>query len=354
MSLALYYPGGGYYMRVEMSTGRGGDFSTSSDVSPAFGRRIAVQLAEVHEKLGGGPWRLVELGPGRGLLMLDLIEGLARRAPHALAQLEELVLVEISPSLRALQRERLAAVPLPVRWVDNLAELRDAPLPGVVVGNEFLDALPVHWVVRQETGELHERHVGLDGVGTLVFDDTRPAAPELTRVVDRYGICPRANESAELCVALPGLMEELAQALPAGAVLFVDYGLPAELLGDEAHAEGTLVAYRRHEVVFDLLANPGLQDITAHVNWTQLEDAAAAAGFAKAGRCFQDRCLMALGIAEDLVGPAGGGAETPQEARERLAARALIMPGVGGGKRFEVTAFTRGIEGALKAFAQSW
>jgi len=350
MELALYHPEGGYYSRPGATTGPSGDFSTMPDVSPDFGRRLAVQAAEVHERLGGGPWRLVELGPGRGLMAVDLLEGLARHAPEAFRELSELVLVERSPSLREVQRRRLAeAAPgVPARWVASLAELPERSVRGVLVGNEILDALPVHLVVRTEEG-IGERWVTIDGTGRLVFRDGPVTDPAVRILAERYGVVPRVGDLGEVSPALADLVADVSRALAAGAAIFVDYGHPAAVLGDEAHREGTLLAYHRHRVTDDLLARPGDQDLTAHVNWDHLEDAARAAGLEVAGRTTQDRFLLALGIVEDMVAP---GAEDDAAGLARaLAARSLVLPGPGAGKRFEVEILVREVGTDLRGLA---
>ncbi len=350
MELALYHPEGGYYSRPGATTGPSGDFSTMPDVSPDFGRRLAVQAAEVHDRLGGGTWRLVELGPGRGLMAVDLLEGLARHAPDAFRALAELVLVERSPSLREVQRRRLAAAApgTPVRWATSLAELPEGSIRGVVVGNEVLDALPVHLVVR--TGEgIGERWVTVDETGRLAFRDGPVTDPAVRILAEKYGVVPRVGDRGEVCPALADLVRDVSRVLAAGAAIFVDYGHPAAVLGDERHREGTLLAYHRHRVTDDLLARPGEQDLTAHVNWDHLEDAARAAGLEVAGRTTQDRFLLALGIVEDMLAP-GNGDDAAGLARA-LAARSLVLPGPGAGKRFEVEVFVRGIEPDLRGLA---
>jgi len=351
MDLALYLPGAGYYTRPAATTGRAGDFSTSPDVSADFGRRLAVQAAEVWERLGGGPWQLVELGPGRGLLAGDLLDGLARHAPAARAALAELVLVETSDALRAAQSERLrAAHPgLPVRWTASAAELAPASIDGFILGNEVLDALPTHWLSRREHG-LVERYVTVGDDGALALADGPLSDPRLAERVARYGLLPRPGDDTEVCLALEELAAGAARALGRGALLFIDYGHPAARLADEDHADGTLVAYHGHRVVLDLLARPGEQDLTAHVNWDHLDDTARRAGLTPCGRTRQDRFLLALGLLEDLLLDPEPGAMSPAEQARRLAARALIMPGAGGGVRFEVAGFVRGIPADLRGF----
>ena len=348
MALALYHPEDGYYTRPDAATGAKGDFATSPDVSPAFGRRLAVQAIDVWDRLGGGPWSLVELGPGRGLLAADILEGLAEFEPRARAALTGMTLVEISPSLAQEQRARLgrAAPGLDARWVRDLRELPAQSVRGVVIGNEVLDALPVH-VVARRGAELVERCVGL-GERSLVWCDQPPSDPRLAERVAQYGLCRRDGDQAEVCLELEPFLRQIARVLDRGAVVFVDYGHTAARLGDEEHADGTLLGYYRHRVEPDVLARPGLQDITAHVNWSHLEDAAREAGLAPAGRVAQDRFLLALGIVDDLV-PAGDPAdETPEALARRLAARSLILPGPGGGQRFEAVALVRQIPPDLR------
>ncbi len=354
MELALYHPTDGYYTRPGMSTGRRADFSTSSDVSPAFGRRIAVQLAQFQEMLGGEGWRLVELGPGRGLLMTDLLDGLARHATRALETLTEVLLVERSPSLRALQHEQLAEAVVPLRWVASLAELGEKSLRGVIIGNEFLDALAVRLVVRREYGRLVERVVTVDSNGALRLEDGDEVPERLAHLVERYGLCPEIGDSAELCLVIEQVIAQIDRVLEAGAALFIDYGMSAEELAAPSHAAGTLVGYYEQRVVLDPLARPGRQDLTAHVNWSQLKELAQEVGLRFAGQTAQDRFLLALGLAEDMIAPQPPAQESLMELEERLAARSLMMPGAGGGKRFDVIAFTRGIEGEMAGFQRSF
>lgn len=383
MALALYHPEDGYYTRPGAATGRTGDFSTSSDVSPAFGRRLAVQAADVWARLGGGPWSLVELGPGRGLLAADMLEGLAEFAPGARAALTELVLVEVSPSLAAQQRARIAVVApgLALRHVRDPHELAAGSITGFVVGNEVLDALPVHVLARRKavasedapgkdaagkdalaSDTIVERCVTWDGAA-FAFVDRAPSDPRLAERAARFGLLPRDGHVAEVCLELEPFLRGIGRALARGAALFVDYGWPAARLADEEHADGTLLAYHRHRVEPDVLLRPGRQDITAHVNWDHFVEAARAAGLEFAGRTTQDRFLLALGLVDDLVAaesehatdPAdaagadsGGSPESSAALAFRLAARSLIMPGAGGGKRFEAAALVKGIPADLR------
>ncbi|MCE5246564.1 SAM-dependent methyltransferase [bacterium] len=388
MALALYHPEHGYYTRSAATTGREGDFSTSSDVSPAFGRRLAAQAIDVWKLLGGGPWRIVELGPGRGLLAADLFAALREFEPAAAAALEEYALVEISPSLEAAQRERLApfAAATRFRWARAVEELGEGSVVGFVYGNEFLDAFPAHAIARRGA-ELVERgvapagaddgsergaadgaskDVGNDDAGGLDAERTAPrdgaesrlrfvdlplSSPRLAELAARYGLCAEDGWEAEIALGVEAFAAALGRVLARGAACFVDYGHPAARLADENHREGSLVGYFRHRVTFDLLARPGLQDLTAHVNWDFLDDAMRDAGMVRAGRAAQDKFLLALGAIEDLAAPEEPERESPERLALRLAARSLILPGAGGGARFEAALYVKGIPTTLRGLA---
>lgn len=388
MALALYHPEHGYYTRRAATTGREGDFSTSSDVSPAFGRRLAAQAIDVWKLLGGGPWRIVELGPGRGLLAADLFAALREFEPAAAAALEEYALVEISPSLEAAQRERLApfAAATRFRWARAVEELGEGSVVGFVYGNEFLDAFPAHAIARRGA-ELVERgvapagaddgsergaadgaseEIGNDDAGGLDAERTAPrdgaesrlrfvdlplSSPRLAELAARYGLCAEDGWEAEIALGVEAFAAALGRVLARGAACFVDYGHPAARLADENHREGSLVGYFRHRVTFDLLARPGLQDLTAHVNWDFLDDAMRDAGLVRAGRAAQDKFLLALGAIEDLAAPEEPERESPERLALRLAARSLILPGAGGGARFEAALYVKGIPTTLRGLA---
>ena len=388
MALALYHPEHGYYTRRAATTGREGDFSTSSDVSPAFGRRLAAQAIDVWKLLGGGPWRIVELGPGRGLLAADLFAALREFEPAAAAALEEYALVEISPSLEAAQRERLApfAAATRFRWARAVEELGEGSVVGFVYGNEFLDAFPAHALARRGA-ELVERgvapagaddgsergaadgasaEIGNDDAGGLDAERTAPrdgaesrlrfvdlplSSPRLAELAARYGLCAEDGWEAEIALGVEAFAAALGRVLARGAACFVDYGHPAARLADENHREGSLVGYFRHRVTFDLLARPGLQDLTAHVNWDFLDDAMRDAGLVRAGRAAQDKFLLALGAIEDLAAPEEPERESPERLALRLAARSLILPGAGGGARFEAALYVKGIPTTLRGLA---
>jgi NADH dehydrogenase [ubiquinone] 1 alpha subcomplex assembly factor 7 len=280
MALALHHPEHGYY-RTRDPLGAYGDFVTAPELSQTFGEVIGVWLAQAWLDLGRpAPFRLVELGPGRGTLLADLLRA-TRRVPGFHEGLR-VHLVETSERLRAVQATRLVA--FDVSWHAELAEVPPGPL--LLLANEFFDALPVHQLVATERGWV-ERHVALAGDGRLEFS-----------LAER-----RSPRGAELSEGAPGAVAEVspARAELAGAIgrriaesgglaLIVDYGAWAgQPTGD------TLQATRSHAPC-DPLDAPGTADLTTHVDFRALALAACAGGAAVYGPVPQGTFLSGLGI----------------------------------------------------------
>lgn len=283
MQACLADPEHGYY-RDGVPLGAAGDFTTAPEISQAFGEMLGLWLAERWQALGA-PARayLVELGPGRGTLMDDALRATARALP-AFAAAAKLHLVEISRSLRTLQGERLArAEPVFHGSFDDVPD--DAPL--FLVANEFFDALPVRQFVRRGS-TWRERVVTHDGSVFAFADGDAAEAPPLsaTQIADApdgavVEACPAALDIAA------AIARRLAKA--GGAALFVDYGTARSGWGD------TLQAVRRHAKA-DVFEAPGDCDLTAHVDFPRLADAARAAGAAAFGPVGQGDFLRRIGI----------------------------------------------------------
>jgi SAM-dependent MidA family methyltransferase len=326
MGLCLSDPEHGYYMARE-PFGAAGDFVTAPEVSQMFGELIGVAIVECWERLGRpAPFRLVELGPGRGTLMADLLR-VSRRIPAFLAA-ARLGLVETSPRLRARQAATLAGAPLKATWYDRVEDVPEGPL--FVVANEFFDALPVRQF-EKAGGAWHERVVGLDETGALAFGlgpTTLPAESQPGFMVD-------AEEGAiiEVSPASVAVMRHLAGriARDGGVVLAIDYGYEGPAFGD------TFQAIRSHTHV-DPLGRPGEADLTAHVDFTALARAARGEGATTAGPIEQGDFLLALGITER----AGRlGADKDEATREAIVAQVarLVSPDEMG-SLFKVLAVT--------------
>ena len=349
MSAALHDPETGYYTRGRARIGTGGDFITSPEVSSGFGSRLAVQIAEM-DRLLGSPDRftLVELGAGSGRLAADLLDVFASD-PRAgdLARRLTFVAVETSPGMRRAQEELLAgrAGASRVHAVESIeaaAALAGGRITGVFLSNEFYDALPVHLIVR-EAGGLQEVFVGLaDGPGEDPrFERVlRPLEdPELIAYANRYGVAPEDGSEGEIGIEARRMVCAVAGALERGFHIAVDYGDEAPRLY-RLRPRGTLLAYSGHRTSEEVLEGAGERDLTAHVNFTALKDAAAESGMATAGLTSQYRFLIALGLADDIATLAGR--NDAASIRRRLALSALIHP-EGMGRTFSVLIQYKGL-----------
>ncbi len=364
MELALYHPTLGYYAGGGVGrepVGWTGDFFTSGDVSPLWGWAIARQLHQMWE-LMDRPARfdVVEPGAGRGLLAASVWRyAVALDADWAAAL--RYTLLDRAPAeapLRVARQRRLAEelarIPAPVdgvRWLGSLAEVtgrRERAVSGCVVSNELVDALPVH-VVEKRDGALAEIYVALAQDGERLVE--RLGALSLERVagyLDRYKIPWRGYHDgwrAEVCLAAEDWMGEVAAALGRGFVLTIDYGDTARRLYTRDRRRGTLTGYARHQLSERPLADPGAQDITAHVNFTALARAGRAGGLRVAGLTTQAAMLTALGVREEAEALAArlfphaeserhtdrGQAEYLRRAALRNAVATLLNPhGLGG------------------------
>jgi SAM-dependent MidA family methyltransferase len=328
MDAALYDERDGYYTTRAAIGFEGADFVTSPELGPAFGRALARAAVDCWNAIGRpAQWDLVEAGAGRGILMRDLLDALAKERPEA-ARSARPAIVEVSPHLRGQQA--LALEGRQLRWAAVARAL--APIHGIVLANEVLDAFPVHVLVRAEDG-VREVYVDLAG-GALVETLRAPSHPDLRyRVPDGLPVGGRW----EVSLGAESWVAQLAAALAQGYLLVVDYGDDeAGLLG--RGGAGTLRGFARHRLVSDALAAPGEHDLTASVNFTAIRRAAEGAGLAFAGRTTQRDALIALGIREAYGRPA-----TPLDqlraASKRSAIDVLLDPnGLGG---FAVLCFAK-------------
>jgi SAM-dependent MidA family methyltransferase len=327
MESALFDPEDGYYT-TRVSLGFEGDYVTSVDLGPAFGRSLARAVGDLWALAGKvSPWDLVEAGAGRGILMRDLLGALERERPDA-ARGARPAIVEVSPRMRAQQS--LALEGRDLRWASLAHSL--APIQGVVFANEVLDAFPVHVLARTADG-VREVYVGEEN-GALIEVLRPPSSPDLRwRIPESVPLGGRWETSP----AAEGWVASLAAALVSGYVVLIDYG------GDETElltrqGAGTIRGFAQHRLVADPLLEPGRHDLTASVDFTAIRRAAEGAGLSFAGSATQRDMLIALGIREATARPS-----TPIEqlraASRRSAIDALLDPnGLGA---FKVVCFAK-------------
>lgn len=341
MELCLYAPGLGYYSAGSTKFGGAGDFTTAPETGRLFAATVAGVLAETLRQLDGRA-RVLEIGGGSGAF--------AEVALKRLLQLDALpdryAILEPSADLRQRQRERLERSLIPP--VFELVEWLDRPFEdewdGVLFANEVIDALPTpRFALRQ--GEVFEEHVALDGNGDFVRVD-RPADALLgaaVRHVEHYleGAFADGYRS-ELLPQLPYWLQAVAGGLRSGAMLWFDYGHPRREYYQRQRGDGTLRAFYRQRMHEDVLRWPGLQDLTASVDFTALAEAGTGAGFDLAGYCSQASFLLGNGI-DRLLAEAEARTDEAGALRLRQELKRLTLPEQMG-ERFQAMAFSRDVD----------
>lgn len=260
MSACLCHPQHGYYMTRD-PLGATGDFITAPEISQMFGELLGLWAAAVWRQMGSPEnIRLVELGPGRGTMMLD-----ALRAAKVVPEFHRAIvahLVEISPVLQRIQHETLASVDLPILWDQSLSEVPEGP--AIILANEFFDALPVHQAVKHEDG-WHERTVMIDKDGNLALEVA------LAPLANFESVLPARIREAPVGSVFEWRTDSLALEIghrvvhSGGAALIIDYGHAESEVGDTVQAVGG------HGYAHPLVA-PGLVDLTAHVDFQSLAE----------------------------------------------------------------------------------
>lgn len=339
MHLALYEPGLGYYSGGAKKFGRAGDFVTAPEISLLFAQTLARQAAQVLQLTQGD---ILELGAGTGRLAIELLLEL-----HKLGRLPERYLIlEVSAQLRELQRTNLQQTLPPalmqrMQWLDKLPEA----FSGLILGNEVLDALPVH-VVKTDAGQGYELGVTCNGQG-FTWGQQALSAGQLSEQTAKLSL--PATYTTELCPAATGLIVSLSQVLQQGVMLFIDYGFPRREYYHPQRDHGTLMCHYRHYAHDDPFLHPGLQDITAHVDFTAIAEAGVANDMLLLGYCGQAQFLINCGITEILtrVSPQDMAAYAPLASQ----AHKLLSPAEMG-ELFKVIALGKDLPEQLLGFAR--
>ncbi len=335
MELVLYAPALGYYSGGAAKLGKDGDFTTAPEISPLFGATLAHLATELFPQTGAA---IMEFGAGTGKLAFDILSEL--RAAGQLPQ--HYYIVEISAQLRARQQEKLRGFPQ-VQWLDSLP----TTFSGVVIGNEVLDAMPVQLVVRGQQGWL-ERGVALDDTGALTFADRAGDSALAAQIPD--GDALPAGYLTEVHPVGAAFMQSLAIMLQNGnaAALLIDYGFPAGEYYFPGRAQGTLMCHYRHHAHADPFYLPGLQDVTAHVDFTAMAHAAIEGGLEVLGYASQAGFLLSAGIGELLL------RTSPEQSAQYLpqsnAVQKLISPAEMG-ELFKVLAVGKNVDWPARLLA---
>jgi SAM-dependent MidA family methyltransferase len=327
MEMALHEPALGYYAGGSAKLGASGDFLTAPGSSPLFAQTLARQLADL---LGPGD-AVLEFGAGDGALAEVLCAELA--CPY--------YILETSAELRDRQSRRL---PGRVRWFERLPER----FCGVMLANEVLDAMPVHAITWTRDGVLERGVCANEGTLSWCERPARGAVLEAARAL-QVEIPPSGRYESELALAARAWLHALGQILERGAILIVDYGFPEPEFFHPQRSMGTLACHYRHYVHADPFFYPGLQDVTAHVDFSALTHAACDSGLAVLGYTSQANFLVNCGII-DLLGVLDPG-DAKRYAPAAAAVNRLLSPAEMG-ELYKVLALGRGLARPLRGFAR--
>lgn len=341
MHLALYAPGLGYYsaggQKLGDSKTGGGDFVTAPQISPLFAQTISNQISQILHITHGN---ILELGAGTGKLAADIVLTLAEKnsAPA------KYFILEVSDHLCQVQLETMQRS-LPQDLVERVEWLKELPsnFNGVIIGNEVLDAIPVH-IVNVKNDGIYERGIVIEAA-EFVWQDKVLSEPSLLDVVSKLNL--PEDYVTEVCPAVSGLIASLAHSLQQGMILMIDYGFSAREYYHPQRNQGSLMCHYQHYAHSDPLINIGLQDITAHVDFTIVAHTGVNHGLALSGFCSQAQFLMNCGILELMsqVSPHDMARYVPLAA----AAQKLLSPAEMG-DLFKVIAFSKNIDEPLIGF----
>ncbi len=310
MELCLYHPEFGYYMKPRIPRGKGGDYLTAPTISPLFGQTLAKKIVSLSGSIPGS-FELVEVGSGEGYLCRDILQYLRERSPEVYGRLSY-ISIELNPHLLQKQRELLGEFTPKVSFKgwEEVEGIR-----GIILCNELLDALPVHRV-KVQGGKLWE--VLVDFREGRFSEVLTPAGEGILGYFRWLGLFPPEGSYAEVGLSALRFIEEAHKKLQRGYLLLIDYGLMAEELFSGDFPWGTLLSYKGHRALKEILDEPGQRDITAHVNFSAVIKKAREVGFRILEFTTQGRFLLETGILEGL--------QSEERLRERLQAKWFILP----------------------------
>lgn len=340
MQLALYDPRHGYYASGRAAIGRSGDFFTNVSVGSAFGQLLAVQFAEIWKKLEKpASFLLLEHGAHDGAFAADALMALEHSTPDCYAAIRY-VIAEPFPVWRERQRERLASFRDKIRWIESIEELE--PFVGIHFSNELFDAFPVHLVVaRLANGSMSWNEKLIATVGDEFEFVTAPVTDvDLQRQLNRLGL-PGADFETEVSLAAPKLMRKIAAKLLCGVILAIDYGFSRAEFYSPHRREGSLQIRSRHRKLSPF-QEIGRADISTHVEWTSLAEAAGEAGAIPSG--FTDQHHFFTGIVS-----AGRADEEKFTISNKRALQTLLHPELLG-RNFQVLGIAKNFPQSLSGF----
>jgi SAM-dependent MidA family methyltransferase len=335
MELSLYHPEYGYYTSGKARIGKKGDYYTSPCVHPAFGEIIGRFICRAYDVVGTEPadFTVVEMGAGKGFLALDILDSL-KRYKRELYQRISYAIVEISS--RQLEEEKITLKEHmdKIKWFNSLRNLESESILGVFISNELVDSLPFHRA-RFKNGELYEIFVSLQD-GEFIEILGEPSTVALKNYFDGYNLRFVEEQEVEVNLNAKKWLSEVARVLAKGFILTIDYGYLAPELYNPSRMKGTFMCYYRHTTNENPYINIGEQDITAHVDFTNLIRVGKSFSLNKSKYTTQGQFLVDWGILDILERYSGEKrVEDFSSEKERLAIKNLFLPEMMGG-RFKV------------------
>ncbi|CAB1274133.1 class I SAM-dependent methyltransferase [Candidatus Nitrosacidococcus tergens] len=346
MGLALYTPRLGYYMSALPKIGHPGDFITAPEISPLFSRCLALAAQEILAILKKG--NILEIGAGSGRMAADILIELADRDCLP----EQYLILELSADLRQRQQtylsQRIPHLMPKITWLNRLPD----SIQGIIFANEVCDAMPIH-CIQIETDCSWERYVGYDQKGEFIWENGPLSDPILDNRINDIrpflNFEPNAEFSyiSEINLMMERWIAELAHCLHQGVVFIIDYGFPQHEYYHWQRSEGTLMCHYQQYAHSDPFFFPGLQDITAHIDFTALAEAGKNSNLSITGYCSQADFLLSCGLDKLIAKESQESMPTMLEISNQV--KRLILPSEMG-ELFKVLALTQGIDQPLLGF----
>jgi len=353
MRACLYEPGLGYYTSPGHKVGAEGDFYTSINVHKVFGRVIAREIVRMWESMASpANFDIVEAGAGNGQLARDILDTIVE-INQAIYDVMLYRLIEVEPSLREIQRDMLAGHLKKASWSasDDLASGK-LSFTGCLLSNELIDSFPVHLVEMAVEG-LREVYVTAEGEGFSEILDL-PSTPELEGYLNRYLIELFPGQRAEINLEASRWLEGVGRALTRGYVMTIDYGYTAAELYAPLRKNGTLLCYHRHRAEENPYIRAGLQDITSHVDFSNLISRGEELGLKKVWFGEQYRFLLGAGLMDEIAALESQATTEEERLKNRLTLKKLVLPEGGMGDTFKILIQAKGVDAPGLLCAKEW
>jgi len=347
MQLALYHQGYGYYSSDRTRIGKEGDYYTSPCVHPAFGEIIGRFIYKVYKTLDIQEFTIVEMGAGKGYLALDVLDSIKRDQPEFYSNLNYLM-VEISPTLVEEEKSILKDHIRKIKFLNSISEIEDEEVAGVFISNELLDSFPFHRL-KYIKDNFQEIYVGLvNDQFTEILDSL--SIIELKNYIDRYDIEFREGQEVEINLNAGKWLSDVSRVITRGFVLTIDYGFLAPELFNPTRMTGTSKCLYKHSANDDPLTHIGEQDITAHVDFSNLIRVGESVGLNTFKYITQGQFLIDWGIL-DIVERYSSKDKSSKTSEQKhiLAIKNLFLPELMGDK-FKVLIQEKNLGDKLKPF----